>query len=107
MDIKKVKERTKPFEVEWEGEKIAGEYRPGELTGRLVAQVSAAAGAVETTEVVAGALERLIASWDVTCGGKAYTPTAEHLMDLPMELMTAIVRGIIGDAGPNAESSSG
>jgi len=106
MDIKKVKERTEPFKIEWGGEVITGEYRPGELTGRLVREVSAAAGAVETTDVVATALERLIASWDVTCGGKAYPPTMEHLLDLPMPLTTAIVQGLIGGAGPNEKSSS-
>lgn len=105
MDIQALKSRTRQVVVEYEGEKLTVEYRPGALTGALVDRVTTAAGEQGQSAVIAEALSEVVAGWDATCGGEPYPPTHENLMALPLRLLSDVFRAIVQDAAPPPPSA--
>lgn len=105
MDIQALKSRTRQVTVEYEGERLNVEYRPGALTGALVDQVTTAAGEQGQSAVIAEALAQVMAGWDATCGSEPYPPTHENLMALPLRLLSDVFRAIVQDAAPPPPSA--
>ncbi len=105
MDIQALKSRTRQVAVEYEGEKLTVEYRPGALTGALVDRVSTAAGEQGQSAVIALALSEVVAGWDATCGGEPFPPSMENLMALPLRLLSEVFRVVVQDAAPPPPSA--
>jgi len=105
MDIQALKSRTRQVVVEYEGEKLNVEYRPGSLTGALVDRVTTAAGEQGQSAVIADALAAILADWDATADGQPYPPTPENLLALPLRLLSEVFRAVVQDAAPNPSSA--
>ncbi|HAM58322.1 MAG TPA: hypothetical protein DCQ64_24070 [Candidatus Rokubacteria bacterium] len=105
MDLKRIREKKVPFDVQYQGETVRGECYPGRMTGSKAAAIMGASMG-ETPGVVSEILPDVIACWDVTCGGEPYPPTPENLLELPVELLTAVAGAIVGGGSPNTKSSS-
>lgn len=106
MNLATLKSRTRPLEVECEGETLKLEYAPGRFTGELVDKVVSAADDVAKARLIANACAAVIDSWDLTDGKKAVAATEDTLLQLPMVLLVEIFKAINEDNDPNRKTSA-
>ena len=116
IKLSQIKAKTKKATVKHEeyGE-MAIEYRPSALTAETQVTVMrmmtiTEGGAGEAPEIMGdylGAMERLVASWDLLGeDGKPLAITKATLrQDVPMDLVGAIFRTIMEDMRPNEASA--
>lgn len=98
--LSQVAARTKSLVVEWGSTPIKVEYKPGKLTGNLIAEVENNAD-VETIGTV---LIDLIDTWDLTedDGVTMFPLDLKRFGEIGLPVLTAIFYAIVTDMRPEA-----
>ncbi len=102
--VSKRKEVTKPFSVTLDdGEVVAGTYRPALLTFEFDREMRLMYKEDESEKGLCEKLVQVVASWDVEGEpGEPLPLTVDALMDVPSDIMFAVIRGVRSAGGPPA-----
>ena len=111
--ISELRKETRQVDIEWDGETVKVEYRPGAVTAQM--QMAAASMAnigndpqrvVESLGDYVQAMARLIATWDILDDDGQPLPVTPELVEaLPLPFVYAVFGGIMGAYSPNAKSA--
>ncbi|GIV81729.1 MAG: hypothetical protein KatS3mg051_1083 [Anaerolineae bacterium] len=106
ISIADLKKKTRTVRVEYLGETVTVDYRPGALTPEAQVRMGQVQDTAESARVMAEYLADTLVSWDVLDeDGKAPVAiTTEFLMQCPSSFLGAIVQAILEDMAPNGLS---
>lgn len=104
IKVSHLKKNSRTLTIDWDGEKVAFAYKPGEITPALSIEMSDE----DTKAPLVFALSKTLASWDVL-DDDTMLPIAitdEILMGFPSAFLNTILRAIIRDNTVGEESSA-
>lgn len=106
LDLKAYRETTRPVTVTVPAGEFGVSYRPAEYTPAWQKRITTVG---EDPDAFARHLAPVLASWELTDGGKPYPLTPDTLCALGMDIINAIVTAIAADASlavdPNARKT--
>lgn len=107
LTVSGLQEAAQPFEVEFDGEKLAGTYRPNAFTPELEDLITGADETKSRSRSFLEAVAKVIASWELLDkpGGKPWPITVEKLAVLPSALLIEVMKAIAEAQSPNPKTS--
>jgi len=96
--------KTRTTTVEYDGERITITYAPAKITPRWEQAFNEALKGEWKSRAVVETLADALVEWDVTDGGKPFPPTVDNLVQLPMDLLSAVFVAIMEGQRPNRQS---
>ncbi len=107
IKVSHLKKLTKSLTIDWDGEKVAFAYKPGEITPALSVEMADE----DTKAPLVFALLKTLASWDVL-DDDTLLPieiSEDVLMGFPSAFLNTILRAIIRDnaVGEDKSATSG
>ncbi len=106
--LSKKKDTTRPKLIDIDGETIALQFRPAKLTFAFDKALREMSGP-EPEEMLAEKILEVVADWDLESEpGEKVPLTVDALMDVPSEILMAVLRGVrsAGSPPPTPPSSS-
>lgn len=105
IKLSKIGAKTRKTTATYDGDEVALTYRPGAFTPRVEARLSEAQEEGRVSQEVAAVLADVLVSWDVLDeDGKPLKPTAELLMDFPIDFLVGVTEAIGEDMRPKEKN---
>lgn len=105
IKLQEMLQRTRVFEMTFQGENLKVEYRINVVTPAFLAQVDK----LSTRESLIMQIETVVERWELLDeNGKELQPTRELLEKLPTDFLAEVLNAIVADMGtPGAEEKKG
>jgi len=104
FDLGKYREKTRPVEVQMDGDPLHVSYKPAAFTPNLRKEIEKLGE--DDVDALAKYLCPLLADWDATEGGKKVEISVEVLNGLGYQLLNAIFSAIVAAVNPAADPNA-
>lgn len=94
FDLGSLTKETKPLTMEFEGQELHVEYYPRAMKLKDILELPDPADQPAVVRFTAGVLARRLASWDLTDGGVPIGTEYDDLVELPPDLVNAVLEAL-------------